>query len=76
MNSDPDRERIEKAVEALGEHFDAVQIFAVRTDTDGTLTYSKGCGNWFARYGQIRTWLVKQDEYTKKEVQKEEDDQG
>lgn len=51
----------------LSEHFDTVQILCTRTsgDVDGTVNVSWGEGNFFARYGQVREWIVKQDERTR-----------
>lgn len=45
----------------LAEHFDAVQIFTSRLLPDGTTEgYSRGSGNWMARYGQVEQWVKKQ----------------
>lgn len=54
-----DIERIRKALDILGEHFDAVHIFASRHEETegGTVSCNKGMGNFFARYGQISVWL-------------------
>lgn len=49
----------------LSEHYDTVQIFFTRNEgsrLDGTVTCNRGSGNWCARYGQIREWLVYEDE--------------
>jgi hypothetical protein len=70
----PDVQRIKEACEALSEHFDTIHIFVTRltdheTDNDqGTVNAQWGCGNWFARYGQIAAWIIKQDEGTRREV--------
>ena len=74
--SDADREMalLEQHVNQLAEHFDSVQIFVTRSDPqqDGTVNANRGTGNWFTRYGQVRSWLVKADERSRQEVQKEE----
>lgn len=74
--SDEDREMeiLEKHVNQLAEHFDSVQIFVTRTDPkqDGTVNANKGAGNWFTRYGQVQNWILKADERSRQEVQKEE----
>ena len=49
---------ISKAVSELSPHFDSIHIFATRHEGSDTLTISKGHGNWYARSGQIREWLV------------------
>lgn len=59
-----DIKRLREAVEALGEHFDAVQIFATRHESGehrGTGNWALGTGNWYARYGQIRSWLLRNE---------------
>ncbi len=64
-DSDADVVRVRKAVSELGEHFDSVQIFCTRHESgehEGTLKFTLGEGNWFARYGQVREWLIVQDE--------------
>lgn len=70
-SKDKEMEIVEKHVNQLAEHFDTVHIFATRQDSteDGTVNISFGAGNWFARYGQIREFLVKSDERTRKHVQ-------
>lgn len=67
--------RVREACETLNEHFDAVHIFASVHEAgqeDGTVNVSYGLGNWFARYGQIREWLVKTDERSREHVRYEE----
>lgn len=61
-----DIERVKNAINTLVEHFDAVQIFASRHEPeteDGTVHVNLGRGNWFARFGHVRTWLVKEEEF-------------
>lgn len=53
-------------LEQLSEHFESVQIFCNRHEhgeLDGTVQVQKGSGNWFARYGQVKQWVVEQEEY-------------
>lgn len=74
-DAERDLEMVKKATESLGEHFDSVLILTTRYDpaaADGTVNINYGCGNWFARYGQCREYLIKCDERTKVAVQKEE----
>jgi len=72
---DHDMELISAALERLGEHFDSVQIFASRQEVDGgdqsIVNIYSGCGNWFARYGQVTNWLTTEDERTKTRVRNE-----
>lgn len=62
MPKDEDLELIQKALDTLGEYFDAVQIFATRHEESegGTIRVSKGVGNYYARYGHIALWMQKQ----------------
>jgi hypothetical protein len=63
-----DLTKIQDALNVLCEHFDAVHIFASRHEPeteDGTVSVQKGVGNWYARYGQITEWMVKQDEFAR-----------
>ncbi len=66
MNTpEQDAALIWKALHSLGEHFDSVHIFATRhepAEAKGTITFNDGVGNWYARYGQIREWLLQADE--------------
>ncbi len=71
MTSDPDQyadmDRIKRATDGLMEHFDSVAIFVTRhepAEKDGTVNASWGAGNWFTRYGQIRTWVLKEEART------------
>lgn len=70
-----DLDRLKRAVADLGEYFDTVHIFATRHESgteDGTISISYGCGNWFARYGKVREWLVREEEWAKIEVRKKD----
>lgn len=74
--SDADLALVKRHVEELGEHFDAIQIFASRYEPaleDGTVNVQMGTGNWFARYGHVRDWLIKEEEATRLKVRKDED---
>jgi hypothetical protein len=59
-----DTEALERACKMVMCHFDTVQIFASRFKSDGNLTYrgDRGKGNWFARYGQVKEWIVSEEE--------------
>lgn len=73
--NDIDMKRLDDAMAVLSEHFDTVQIFVTRYDggaDKGTTRASKSCGNFFARYGQIRQWLIAEDEETRELVRKPE----
>lgn len=52
--------RLDAAVRDLYEHFDTVQIFATNHENETTDTQTRGKGNWFARFGQIKVWVTRQ----------------
>jgi hypothetical protein len=63
---------VDRHVAALMEHFDSVQIFVTRRNPDGgTRTLHTGDGNWFARYGQARLWVTRQEARETVEAQRE-----
>lgn len=58
---------LKKHVDQLMEHFETVQIFVTcqLATKDGlmcTLANNEGAGNFFARRGQVRDWMLRQDE--------------
>lgn len=56
------------AAKSLAEHFDAVEIFVSRHDgSGGTRTIAKGSGNWHARLGIVREWLLVTEEQIRQE---------
>lgn len=67
-NRDAELEIIRRHADQLGEHFDAVHIFATKhlpSEMGGTATFQLGVGNWYARYGHIHEWMIKQDEFAR-----------
>lgn len=65
---DGDQKLVQDAIQTLVEHFDAVQIFASRHEqgeSAGTVYVSEGRGNWYARYGQVRTWLLNEEDVSR-----------
>lgn len=71
FEEEQDMGRIQAALDLLSEHFDTVMVFATRhepTTQDGTISAHRGVGNWFARYGQIKMWLLKEEENERQEV--------
>lgn len=63
----PERDLVQQHVNQLAEHFDSVQIFVTAYDGshDRTRTVNLGAGNWFSRYGQVREWVIYEDEKIK-----------
>ena len=72
----PEVEIVRRAVLSLGEHFDPVQIFVTRSEECGkqlTTNINLGSGNWFARYGQVKEWVVKEEEASRIEIRRYEE---
>lgn len=72
MSRESDMAAVDEAITKLGEHFDSVMIFVSRYDGGdvGSVNVAKGLGNWYARYGQVREWLVKEEEVARIEAKK------
>lgn len=54
----------QESVARLSEHCDAVTIFISRRrefGRDGTLRAVFGAGNWYARYGQVKQWIIAEE---------------
>ena len=70
-------EVLKAAVARLSEHFETVRIFVTRQhrkeedDEQPTGHITWGCGNWFAQFGQIRCWLLKEEEGERMRVREE-----
>ena len=63
--SDPREILVREAAEKLSEHFDSVMIFAnvYEPSTEGgTVNITHGVGNWFARYGHVKSWVLRAEE--------------
>jgi hypothetical protein len=73
---DMDMKRVATHVEELGRLFDTVQVFVSRHDptANHTVTVQLGEGNWCARRGQVREWMLEQDEISRAEVSKEDEE--
>lgn len=65
----------DRALDLLNEHYENITIFASRFDpaTGHTLSTWRGRGNWHARHGQIREWVIKQDAKAAIEAENEAD---
>lgn len=55
----------------LMEHFDSVQIIATKRLGGSTVNAASGGGNFYARYGSVREWLIRQDEMVRENVREE-----
>ena len=67
---------VAKAIDGLAEHFDTVQVFCSRHDASGkegeTMNLNMGRGNWYARYGHVKWWMIRNDENCRIEERKAE----
>lgn len=66
-NSQRDKklELIKNQANLLSQSFDSVQIFCTKFEPDNdhaTSHYAYGNGNWFTRYGQVREWIVREEQ--------------
>lgn len=65
---DAEIEMVQKHVTELGEFWDNVSIFVSKHEegTDrGTVTVNLGSGNYYARIGHVKDWIIKEDEETR-----------
>lgn len=53
-----------KAVAPLMEHCDSILILATGRGEEGTMTFARGGGNFYAQAGSARDWLKRQDAET------------
>jgi hypothetical protein len=63
---------VDETVSKLLEHFDSVRVFTTRHDgnSEETACYNSGGGNFYAQLGQVREWIVRQDQYVKNDASK------
>lgn len=75
-SANQDMERVNKLVAELSEHFDTVHVFCTRHESDdiGTVRLSRGSGNWFARFGQIQEWVIREIEGARIATRKDSED--
>ena len=68
---DVDLERLMDACDRLSAYFETVQIFATKPNKDkdnSTLMFNQGQGNYFARYGQVKDWILREEEVSRNQV--------
>ena len=61
---DKKMELIKNQVRVLMNSFDTVQIFCTKHEggeDSQTFEYNSGDGNFMARYGQVRAWMIHED---------------
>jgi hypothetical protein len=69
------RALVRRHVGQLAEHFESVQVFATVHRREGARMVSNaldlGSGCWYTRYGQIREWLLMNDERARQKAAEE-----
>lgn len=66
---------VQRAVDELIEHFDSVQIFTTHTEGGITQGIKKGGGDFYARIGMAREFLIVDNERTRRAVESDDDDE-
>lgn len=69
---------VNDAASSLGEHFDSVRIFVTWPNENSELVsccYSAGRGNFFAQVGHIRDWMICDEERTRRDQIKRDQDE-
>lgn len=68
---------VQKLATDLAEHFDAVQVVASFNSGRSTFSFKAGSGDFYARIGLVREFLLADAAETmQKELAAEEDDEG
>lgn len=72
-----DHNVVAKAIDNLGEHFDTVQIFCTRNgiEDQSLINVTAGSGSWYARYGQIKDFMLRCEERVKCDIRYEYDEE-
>lgn len=70
MSPETEIEMLRRHASMLSEHFDSVRIFVTRQMHDGTVSVTEGAGNFQAQQGQVREWLIRQDENTRENARR------
>lgn len=54
--------------------FDSVRIITTIDNGAETISMHHGIGNFYAQYGAVKEWVIRQEEYTKQNARQEDDD--
>jgi hypothetical protein len=73
-----DHNVVARAIDNLGEHFDTVQIFCTRNgiEDQSLVNVTAGIGSWYARYGQVKDFILRAEERVKCDIRAEYDEQS
>jgi hypothetical protein len=64
---------VEQHISELMKHFDAIQVFVTLHDNGSgeTESFDAGDGNWLARFGQVREWIISKEELMRAKSRRE-----
>lgn len=65
-------EELAEVAERLGKNFDGLLILATRREAGGTRTVCKEAGNFYARYGLAREYVIDAEEKIRREAKADE----
>lgn len=75
---DPIEAEIDAFIARISEHFDSVRIFTTARADNGngdSYSYTNARGNIHAQRGQIRAWVIRQEEIEREDVRKPKGDE-
>lgn len=70
---DHNEQIVSAAVKHLAGHFDSVSVFVTYTlpdRPDSTFSITRHAGNFFARYGIVKEWIMREEESIKEDERK------
>lgn len=70
---------VEDIASKLAEHVDSVRIFVTKTgdgSTSNSGAITTGRGNLYAQLGQVKEWILTQDEYVKENARRDTFEEG
>lgn len=69
LDEEADMKALQDTCAALRIRFDTIQIVGTRIkveseseEQNGTVHVTWGHGNWFARYGSVKAWIIQQEQ--------------
>jgi len=71
MNAEEKQKILKEALVKLGEHFDYIQVFVGVREQGETYCASTGNGEWYARYGACREWIIQEEEQMRCGIRKD-----
>lgn len=74
MNKEFVQTKCRDMVAQLMEHCDSARIFITSHDgkTEETLSFNTGNGNFAAQYGQVKEWIIMQEQYARTQADRDQ----